>query len=642
MKNKRVTTAIQKALVYLASQQRSDGGFESYSSPTTQPFFPDYTYRTTFFPALMLSALSGCQADAEPIRAKLAQFLLSQRSKNGSFNYWARDSKESKLLPYPDDLDDTFCALSALYLYDTDLVDEVMLAQMVKLLVAVEVTAGGPYRTWLVSKTAPAVWRDVDSMVNANIAYFLSLVARPLPSLTGFMADTIQAGRISSPYYPTAYSGWYYMARAYDGPARSLLTEQILAEQHPDGHWHSPLATALSVSALLRLGTLLVSPAIDFLLQSQADDGSWGAEAFCVDPKRGGHAYYGGAATLTTAFVIEALELYVRTSPKTQPTARRPVFQGQLLAAARKDIGGLSPELRRSTLAALEHTLLGKNGKEVSTLSQVFYASLRTQPQISPTLFGTLSLANLYGWVSYTIYDDFLDNEGQPKQLPVANALARLSLQKFVGALPEHAEFRHTVRATFDAMDNANSWEIAHCRFEVQGGRILIGQLPRYGQRQQLAQRSLGHTLPPLGVLAAIGVPPSSEAAQLVVAGLRHYIIARQLNDDAHDWKEDLRAGHISYVVAVLLRELRVAPGEWLPLDQLVAQAEKQFWHHTLASACRRIRQHMYVGREALSRSELLTESNELSQMFDAIELTVRKTLRTVDQAERFLQAYKR
>jgi len=83
-------------------------------------------------------------------------------------------SKEFKSKPYPDDLDDTFCALNALYLFDRKLISGSAYAYIIQLLTKVEKNEGGPYKTWLVSKKTSG-WDDVDIVVNSNIAYFLWL-----------------------------------------------------------------------------------------------------------------------------------------------------------------------------------------------------------------------------------------------------------------------------------------------------------------------------------------------------------------------------------------------------------------------------------------------------------------------------------
>jgi hypothetical protein len=189
-------------------------------------------------------------------------------------------------------------------------------------------------------------------------------------------------------------------------------------------------------------------------------------------------------------------------------------------------------------------------------------------------------------------------------------------------------------------MDAANAWEVTRCRSVVQSQNIIIGPLPTYGKRQQLAARSLGHTLAPLGILAAMGVSPMAPQAQKLQAALTHYLIAKQLNDDAHDWEEDLRAGHMTHVVTHVLRSLDVAAGSH-NIDHLVMQAAPQFWHRSLPQICKTISLHIGQSRQALADSELLAPDNVIATLLDNLDRVMADTRATITQAESFLKAYR-
>src|SRR5262249_49160595 len=143
--------------------------FSSLSSASADYSSP-LTYRTTFFTSNILAALAVTHDPALfEVKQKSVGFLLNQKSPQWSFNYWDRQSPEFRELPYPDDLDDPFCALAALTATDPQLITGQALAHAVNLLTATEVKPGGPYRTWLVTAAAEAVWQDVDLAVNANV-----------------------------------------------------------------------------------------------------------------------------------------------------------------------------------------------------------------------------------------------------------------------------------------------------------------------------------------------------------------------------------------------------------------------------------------------------------------------------------------
>src|SRR3990167_6664752 len=99
-------------LAYVRRRQRPDGGFTAY-----EIMRPTKRYRTTFVPSLIGLALQEVEA-SDSIRERLAAFLLTQKSPDWAWNYWDRDSIHAHKIPYPDDLDDTFLALTYLWYQD--------------------------------------------------------------------------------------------------------------------------------------------------------------------------------------------------------------------------------------------------------------------------------------------------------------------------------------------------------------------------------------------------------------------------------------------------------------------------------------------------------------------------------------------
>src|SRR5690606_507803 len=118
-----------------------------------------------------------------------------------------------------------------------------------------------------------------------------------------------------------------------------------------------------------------------------------------------------------------------------------------------------------------------------------------------------------------------------------------------LGVLPDDKKFHREVEKIMNRTDAANAWEIMHCRGEIENNALRIKKLPDYGDYWQLADRSLGHTVAVVGVMHAAGQKNTKNICDF----FKHYLIARQLNDDAHDWEEDLAKCHVNAVAARIL-----------------------------------------------------------------------------------------
>src|SRR5476651_957181 len=203
---------ISKGVKYLAVQQEKTGNFISLSSPDQENFTQALQFHSTFSTSLILSTLNTVEEtlQVKKIKQKAAAFLLTQRTNHWSYNYWLRNSSEANSMPYPDDLDDTFCALAALHQYNPKIINGEAMAKIVQLLTHNEMTEGGPYITWLVTKKADKKWKDIDIAVNSNIAYFLDINEVHLPRLTAFIEKKVEDEELTSTYYPSIYPIIYF------------------------------------------------------------------------------------------------------------------------------------------------------------------------------------------------------------------------------------------------------------------------------------------------------------------------------------------------------------------------------------------------------------------------------------------------
>lgn len=641
-KTTKIHKIVQRSLKFITSQQEKDGSFLSLTSQRPDDFGGAQTYKTTFITSQVLGCLNhfSLNKDADNSRSKAAEFLLSQKSSYWSFNYWQRGSTETSRMTYPDDLDDTFSALSALWSYDQKLISGKALHEITRMLIATEAKTGGPYRTWLVPKSAPKQWQDVDLPVNANVAYFLSLQKVSLPGLSKFFDRAVKDDKLDSIYYPNIYPGVYFLSRFYDGAYKQRLISLLLSKRNKDFSWGNALNTALSVLALINLGYDGgdVNRSIGYLVKEFSGN-SWPALAFCLDPVQRGKTFYAGSSALTTAFCALALYQYqvsinsktsVRPQDKTQLVLYRKIYGG-----LNKKLWALGKEFNDARVLALDKI---DKDKMIVLLPWQFYRALRSHRKIDKKSVVMLGQINACGWIAYTIYDDFLDEEGDPKMLSLANVCLREVAVGYRELLGE--DNYECVKRILDDIDQANAWEINHCTVKIrQGNFVTPSVLPDFKNLHQLAKKSLGHALGPIAILLLMGFGKDSLQVKNLTKYFLHYIIARQLNDDAHDWQEDLQSGRLTYVNSLVLQQVAQRN---INLKKDGQNLKDIFWAHVMPVVARDIFFHTDQARKRLQGMNFLKNMEGFNTMLQPAELATKQALTESERTREFVTAAQR
>lgn len=294
---------------------------------------------------------------------------------------------------------------------------------------------------------------------------------------------------------------------------------------------------------------------------------------------------------------------------------------------------GLSPDLRGPAKRLRRRIGRVDAGGEVSEIARRFADSLPVPPAVPAGLLDDLSRANFYAWMAYTVYDGLIDGDGDPADLPIANIVHRQAAFAYAAA----GKRRGLTRRCFDDMDAANAWELAHCRFAVRGGTVTVDELPDYGDLTVLARRAGVHALGPLTILEATDAPTARRAA--AADALSHYLIARQLSDDLHDWVTDVRVGHISPVVAYLLHACRVTPGTYA-LAWLVPLLKRAFWESGLAALSDRALGHVTAAYRLEAEGVLRPDGPFIREVLDPLRRTFESGKRAHDDSRQFADAY--
>jgi len=619
----------QRALDFIKSEQQADGSFATDISQAKLPFRANTTIRTTFTTALLLRSLHGVPG-AQGITDVAAKYLLSQQTKQGTWNYWDSRARERKTMPLPDDLDDTACVVSALQLHGALKPDGAFQAQLARTLIAAETSPGGPYKTWTVS-TKTRGWDDVDPAVNANVGYMLSLQQVSLQPLNDYISSALRDNALKSPYYVSSVPTLFFMSQWYTGTELAVLQRRVqrhLATQH-----RNPLLLSMLLLAAQSSGIPAARhrQAANRLIALRTGD-HWPAAACYIHRTKHHTIEYGGSAALTTAFALKALATKSSAAPAKH--VAKPRQNTNILRHATQAVQFAEEPLRsmylRFTADTVDqdtkHLITDAAGNVVRAFNVSLSGSVQTQ----------LNLGSLNGWIAYTIYDDLLDEEGSPEMLSAANFAMRQSLAHFHSALPNNQAFQDSVKKTFMTIDAANLWEMQHARVYIAGNTVTVNQLPDYGDLSQLANRSWGHTLAACGTLHATNLPQKTHKLELLRSFFRHYLIARQLNDDAHDWERDLQHGHLTAVVTALLRAYGNATVE---LTKDKAALQQLFWSDVIKDIARLIKHHTAAAMTSLA-ALACDHPETFHSWLTPLEQAADEALSRQEQATEFIARY--
>jgi hypothetical protein len=611
------------ATLYIKSCQEQDGGFLNNTEHTA-----------SFYAGLIISCLSAVSSEQDAVRTciieKAVAFLLQKRSPQWTFRY----SEE-----YPADLDDTFVALSALYSAHPEYCTETVLADIVSLLIQQESLPGGPYRTWITASKEDI--KDIDIVVNSTIAYFLSLLDVETPQLQRYFEDAIEQHMLTSKYYDDEIVIIYFLSRAYKGKNISLLKERLLRRRDGDGSWGNSFHTALAVTALLRLGEApeTLTASVQTIVDTHYN-GKWQPQHFFIESIEKETISYSYSSAHISACCVEALELYAQVIlevPSEIESADNEVY---------RFIEGVLKECRQLPLSieaaaqldqALQAVSIKDPSNEIILLPYHFAKALKNRDRITDDIVRSLAVANLLGWIGYTVYDSILDGEDTVTSLPLATTCVRNAVTLFRSVISEPHHYQ-TVDSILNGIDAVTLWERLHCSLEKQDDSFIIPTIfPDYGVHECLAEKSLGHALGPILLCLLQGF---ADQAVYVEHFFREYLIARQLNDDAHDWLIDLHNGFLNSVsgpVVQLWREQNT--DQYLNVVREEKTLQQYFWEEQVDTVSDSILEHVTNARLILKNITVLEEVSFLEALLILPEQSARMAIVERDKTKRFLAA---
>ncbi len=630
MSDSRYDEVIKSILHFLYTTQSKTGGWNSLSGDKKLSTVQES--KTTFHTSLILSCLSEVESSlTKSISKKAISFLLREKKSNSTWSYWETTIPKS----VPPDFDDTTCALSAITLHSPTHVDGTILAHFAQHLTEAETKPGGPYSTWIVPSDLKKKWKDIDIVVNANIGFFLKLQDVVLPELTKIADQFILKPVSTSRYYFSPIIILYFISRFYAGIHADKAIQRIL-KIRKKGAWANPLETALAVSALLRFEYVGVKN-LKTPLNLISKQTSWKPYPLYIEEYIGTPTY-SGSSSLTAAFCLEAIELYRKAErriaklkgEKELHKLRDLVIERTLLYFGKKKSG-----MRRDAEKILRKMTETDVGNQITLLPYQFALSLKKKNSYSHSRSIELGVANSLGWLAYRVYDHILDNEGGVEHLSLANISIREVCRIYQGTIPEEI-----FKKIMDDMDAANDWERRSCLKDVPSGKISLLTLPLY-REALLAEKSFGHALGPLALLYTNGYTKNSPEMRSLISFFTHYLIARQLNDDAHDWYTDLTRGFINPVSAKLLHLWKYKHGaEEVDIKNSKEELDSLFWHEHILPVAENILKHTRKAQALIQKNKALQDTTYLESLLIPIQNSAQKAIFERERVLDFLKEY--
>lgn len=315
----KIKNAVSGGINFLREEQLSYGEFKTYvcgDLKLTKCRFDS----TPFMTGVIIDALSDFDdLFILEIRNKALDFITSQRHNGGFFSYWSKRNSAYNFDNPLFDLDTTSVSSNVLIdngiNFKNPLISEILKYQDNK--------SGGFY-TWITEGHDEFKNNDIDCGVNANLFLYFSKIGVVNDGICGYLNGVVKNGRISDCswwYRPNPYAVIYFFSKNLSEnrdlsclfESKEKLLDYLINSQRDDGSWDGSLSTAMSAVSLINFGYRgdRLDSAIEKILSTQNRDGGWNKEVFYIGPPDTTLFYYSRAAS--AAVSVEALLKYKNT-----------------------------------------------------------------------------------------------------------------------------------------------------------------------------------------------------------------------------------------------------------------------------------------------------------------------------------------
>lgn len=308
-------------------------------------------------------------------------------------------------------------------------------------------------------------------------------------------------------------------------------------------------------------------------------------------------------------------------------------------------LDSFSVEFKTLARKAIKRTIEGNKDKQMSLISYYTWKALFSKNKkyfVKEEFLAELGLVNIFFWTAFIIYDDFWDKDekADPALLPVANFFARSHSEFFSVYATKDQEFIKLFNNLMKELDDANVWEITNCHYQVFDSNLnLFKKLPNYGDYTKKYLPASGHILGPLILLLKFGCDMKGKDIKNLIFYFKHLLIAMQINDDMHDFEEDLRRGNISIVVKMILKN--IYPNcKKINLEKEMGKLKEIFWFKTLPVASSAVLENTEKAKKYLKKIKSFNDVQYLENLIYFSENSARKALFEQKESIKFIKEF--
>jgi hypothetical protein len=535
-------------------------------------FFNSDKDTNLLYSSILLIELTKIKATRKTnlIKEKLNNWLFNQKDENWIFS---------------DQLLINFLVLSALSKNNPTQLSGEAIGKTLKQLIRLESKPGGPYYLALNKK-------EIDPATNIIIAYFLSLQKVDLPNLNNLTNETIINNNINDGLI------FYILSLFYRGQKKLIIRQQIIKFNNKKDR----LSNLLCLAALSNLGATTIKPII---------------KIYCPLEK-------------ILHLNLSASSVALKDLENNQD---KKVLE-KILLRANDRFKYLNKDFKDIALSEIKKVISNNKDGQMSLITSYLKRALgKNGRKINNDLIIEAGLANIFFWTAFIIYDDFWDEDekAKPSILPCANLYARAYTSFYHTVLPGNNEFQTFFNNLMDKLDAANTWETLHCRTEVCDSKFIIPkELPDYQDYTLKFEPTSGQILGPIVLMLKLGFKLESSEISNLTNYFKNYLIAMQINDDAHDLIEDLSRGHLSTAVVIFIEDWqREYPEKTeIDLDLDLDKIKKLFWFKTLPKTCNLTIKHTSLSRLFLEKLYFIENQQALKKLINTTENVARLALR--------------